>query len=274
MKKGFTGQIALGKSLTRRWEKNKERDRIRRRKVVDGYPINEPFKSIKDVEHYLSGDKITCLLCGKQYKALGTHLSVHCYTPSTYREKYKIPNTFGLVSTETFNKFSAQAKKQHQDGIMPNAGEMIKHYYVYGGSRKPSTYKSVKELDNDKEKAKRVAKYREIRHKERLQKTHCSNGHPLKEIGNPYCNTCERERARKREGYLSREEALTTYVNVVCTFCGKETQSLRISSTRKVVQCKECRLRRNNENHKKRRTKEMRRLEYLKYKLKRNEQNA
>ena len=266
MKKEFTGKIAVGASLTRRWEKNNARLRARNRKVLNGYPIDEPFKNIEDVEHYLSGDKVTCLLCGKQYNSLGTHLFVHNYTPSTYREKYKIPNTFGLIGTNTFNKFSEQAKKQHQAGIMPNAGEIIKDYYANGGSRKPSGYKSVKGLENDKEKAKRVAKYSEISHKTRLQKTHCSNGHPLKEIGNPYCKICAREWARKREGYLPREEALTTYVNIVCTFCGKETPSLKICSTRKVVQCKECQRIRNNENHNKNRTKEMRRLEYLKYK--------
>ena len=38
---------------------------------LPGYPVKEKFKSREAVENYLSDDRITCLICGRSYKALG-----------------------------------------------------------------------------------------------------------------------------------------------------------------------------------------------------------
>lgn len=70
------------------------------RAVLPGFPIASHKMSPDDLNNYLSGDKIVCLLCGKSYKALNDgHLRrVHGVTQDQYRERYDIPFTVGLIS--------------------------------------------------------------------------------------------------------------------------------------------------------------------------------
>ena len=60
---GFLGNQSKSKRALRRAKA--------RRKVLPGFPIEQPFESIEDVREYMSGDKIVCLRCGKEYKELG-----------------------------------------------------------------------------------------------------------------------------------------------------------------------------------------------------------
>lgn len=94
------------------------RKRAARRKVFDGFPIHEPFKSIEDVREYLSGDRVICLLCGKSYKKLGgIHLQkIHGITEDQYREKYNIPWTYGLVCSATSENYRNAAKRRIKEG--------------------------------------------------------------------------------------------------------------------------------------------------------------
>jgi predicted transcriptional regulator len=69
----------------------------KRRQVLPGFPVKEPFSTLEQMKEYLRGDRITCLLCGKPYKALGGHLSaVHGMSADDYKAKYGLPFTFGL----------------------------------------------------------------------------------------------------------------------------------------------------------------------------------
>jgi hypothetical protein len=70
--------------------------RARRRKVFDGYPKEEIFKTREQVEDYFSGDKIVCLLCGKEFKSLQSHLKVHGVGAEEYKERYSLPKSVGL----------------------------------------------------------------------------------------------------------------------------------------------------------------------------------
>lgn len=81
--------------------------RAARRKVEDGFPILTPFKSIDDVRHYLGGDRVICLLCGRAFRNLGIHLKhLHGMDADAYREKYRIPWTYGLVCEESGQRYS------------------------------------------------------------------------------------------------------------------------------------------------------------------------
>lgn len=68
--------------------------------VSDKFPINEPFKSREECLEYVSGDKIQCLICGREFnKALGAHLSYcHGLNGKEYKLKYQIPTTIKLVT--------------------------------------------------------------------------------------------------------------------------------------------------------------------------------
>lgn len=91
----------------------------RRRMVLPGFPINKPFESINDVREYLGGDRIACLLCGKNYKSIGVHLlKIHDITADKYREKYKIPWTYALASRETSAIHREIMAKRIEKGFM------------------------------------------------------------------------------------------------------------------------------------------------------------
>jgi ROS/MUCR transcriptional regulator protein len=59
-----------------------------------------PFATREEIEHYLGGDTIECLLCGRQFQSLGKHLRVqHNKTVSDYRIQFGLPWATGLTST-------------------------------------------------------------------------------------------------------------------------------------------------------------------------------
>lgn len=83
---------------------------------LPGYPVKEKFKSREAVENYLSDDRITCLICGRSYKALGGHLKVaHGISGDEYKDMFNIPYNYGLARETTRKKFSDIAKNRAAD---------------------------------------------------------------------------------------------------------------------------------------------------------------
>ena len=64
--------------------------------VRDGFPMREPFSSAEEIKEYLSGDMVTCLICGNDKRSLGPHLKMHGMTARSYKEMYHIPFTYSL----------------------------------------------------------------------------------------------------------------------------------------------------------------------------------
>jgi hypothetical protein len=88
----------------------------KRRRPVEGYPKHFVFECREDVDSYLGGDKIICLLCGLDFRGLGPHLSaVHLISDDQYREKYGLPYKRGLVSAASHALMSESAKKCFAD---------------------------------------------------------------------------------------------------------------------------------------------------------------
>jgi len=72
------------------------------------------FKSLKEVNEYLSGDRIQCLICHKWYQSLATHLLYkHEMTIKQYKILFNIPlkHGYGLVGIILKAKLSQQGKK-------------------------------------------------------------------------------------------------------------------------------------------------------------------
>jgi len=114
---GGTGYLGKKESHTRAVRKC-----IARRRVLPGFPIEEPFRSIKDVRHYLAGESIICLLCGKNYKKLGHHLSrIHGVTVDEYKKRYNIPWTYGLCCRDTSERYRRAIERRMRDGYKPPA---------------------------------------------------------------------------------------------------------------------------------------------------------
>lgn len=61
-----------------------------------------PFETEAEVDHYLSGDRIECLICGGSFKALvGQHLLGHGVTAAEYKRRFNIPQHRGLTCKES-----------------------------------------------------------------------------------------------------------------------------------------------------------------------------
>lgn len=93
---------------------------LARRKVLPGFPKNDPFESIGEVREYFSGDKVVCLLCGKEYKRIGFHVEkIHSLTMNDYKQKYKIPWTYGLICDESSERYRDSMKRRISEGFAP-----------------------------------------------------------------------------------------------------------------------------------------------------------
>src|ERR1700724_756627 len=59
----------------------------------------QPFKKRPDIEHYFSGNRIECLICGRHFKRLQTHLAAkHGMATDDYKKRFGLPWTRGLTS--------------------------------------------------------------------------------------------------------------------------------------------------------------------------------
>lgn len=105
------GPITMSKKLSHRQRAEA------RRQVMPGFPVTEKFLTHEEVHEYLSGDRITCLRCGKSYRSLGNHLRVHGWTEEQYREFYGLPWTIGLSCRGTREKHRVAGRKNVEKGV-------------------------------------------------------------------------------------------------------------------------------------------------------------
>jgi len=71
------------------------------------------FKTLDQIEDYLGGEKIECLICGKKLSTLGTHLRrMHDWTVEEYKEHFGIPIGRGLVSEKLHQLLQIRAKEK------------------------------------------------------------------------------------------------------------------------------------------------------------------
>lgn len=62
------------------------------------FPWRGTFKSRQEVQEYLAGDAVQCLLCGIFRTSLGQHLrQIHRWSVAAYKTRYGIPQARGLV---------------------------------------------------------------------------------------------------------------------------------------------------------------------------------
>jgi hypothetical protein len=91
-------------------------------KPLPGFPWKDKFKTMEEVDEYFDRDKITCLVCGRDYISLHKHLLfTHDMTPETYKESFGLPWRRGLISRLLKEKQGAIMNRQRKDGILPQA---------------------------------------------------------------------------------------------------------------------------------------------------------
>lgn len=113
-----------------------------RRKIMPGYPIEKPFETRQEIDDYLNSDRLVCLICGKTYKSLCGHLSVHGTNADDYKEKYGLPFGAGLTCETTKAMNIKHGKRLVAEGIF-----------------RPPTPEEHKEMMSKKAKARPKPKY-------------------------------------------------------------------------------------------------------------------
>jgi hypothetical protein len=87
-----------------------------RRVVNDGFPIPARPMTRQEIDDYLGGDVIVCLLCGRRYQSVGAHLTrVHGMSSREYQDRYGLPYSRGLVSARSRAIKSAIGKKMAEE---------------------------------------------------------------------------------------------------------------------------------------------------------------
>lgn len=105
----------LSNSQTLKREAYEEKKR-RARLPLDGFPTEGQFQSQAEVTAYFSGDKITCLLCGRAFKQLHVHLgSIHGVSENEYKTRYGLPFRTGLNCANLHERLSdiARSRSSH-----------------------------------------------------------------------------------------------------------------------------------------------------------------
>lgn len=268
MKVPLTGNINIRKSFLTTYKRRCEREMIKRRNTETGYPKHFKFDSVEAVKEYLSHDKIECLLCGRWFKSLGTHLKIHEIGVREYKEKYGLPYGIGLAAASARQKWSEGTAKRHKEGSL-DTGSFIKiAKSPKKGRNARSSYRRLQDLP-------RLAKALKGNRIRSAQKTHCKRGHLLPEITqgrDRRCPICPSVRAKewyRKNGGLPREEAQKLKKEVPCVVCQKAVM-VAFMGGRDYSRCKECKkayqaeYRANNPERKK----ELARAWYLKQKEK------
>lgn len=106
---------------TRHLRKNEKAAPVMRGlKPLRGYPKDDVFTTMEEIHAYLDGDKVACLLCGRQYAALGGHITrIHQMTSDDYRERFGIPYKFGLACKPFRDRSARHLKKLRREGRVP-----------------------------------------------------------------------------------------------------------------------------------------------------------
>jgi hypothetical protein len=103
------------------------------------------FKTKAEVEKYLSGDKLTCLICGEEKKSLGSHL-FHKHKGigiDDYKIMFGLPHSRGLVASLTASKQAESLKRRISLGdksIIIDPTKLDKK--SYRPKHKPAPYKN------------------------------------------------------------------------------------------------------------------------------------
>lgn len=152
------------------------------------------FRTKEDVIEYLSGDKVTCLRCGREFTNLGPHLRMaHEIDPKDYRQQFHIPQNMGLCGRSLSKLFSENTKERHERGEIDTSS-----YLAVPRSRvqRPHTPYHMEKLANgnklhSKERRKRLAQKCEVVI-QRVRATGDTLGRVCSEEGMPSENTLMR----------------------------------------------------------------------------------
>ena len=77
----------------------------------------QPIRNKQDLEEYLGGDYVECLICGAKKKSVGMHsYMAHGITADEYKAMFNIPYKRGLTCQDSHEKYREQGLERAADG--------------------------------------------------------------------------------------------------------------------------------------------------------------
>ena len=72
-----------------------------------------PLKPAVPVSRSRAPDRLTCLVCGEQFRTLARHIgAAHGLSPEEYRQAFRLPRSYALVASETNARQSAGSDRR------------------------------------------------------------------------------------------------------------------------------------------------------------------
>jgi hypothetical protein len=127
--------------------------------VIQKYPWLGKFGTKTEIDDYLAGNKIQCLLCGRLFILLPKHLEwAHDLTADDYRELYGLPWKRGLCGVGLSKKRSKYMLDRIKNGFQPPIEAAMKK--SVGAPRRPDQPFFVKvKLENMRAGSEKFKKY-------------------------------------------------------------------------------------------------------------------
>ena len=110
-----------------------------RRYIEDGFPMPGKFKTQEDLDDYFGGDKIQCLMCGRLFGALGTHLyRIHGMRVDDYKERFGLPWGKGLCGQAAYRKMVERGRREFvEEKLRIPAGNPAAHEAIRAKGHRP-----------------------------------------------------------------------------------------------------------------------------------------
>jgi len=117
-------------------------DRFHQRRFVKAeFPWAGKFHTKEEVVGYLNGTEIQCLLCGRWFKALATHLvRIHETTVDDYKRRFGIPWTYGLICSVSAEKCKLSCKARIASGNLDLSALAAKRVHFKSKQREQIGY--------------------------------------------------------------------------------------------------------------------------------------
>lgn len=106
---------------------------------IPGFPWEGKFTTLEEIKEYLNEDKLTCLLCGRKYSMLTTHLTRgHHIDPDEYKERYRITWTSKLAGRVFREGASHRLNKRRAAGEIRHHPPREQTEYIIAAKKRPT----------------------------------------------------------------------------------------------------------------------------------------
>ena len=220
-------------------------------KDIGRFPQRSPFATVEQIEEYLGGDRVACLLCGKELLELGAHLHYkHGTTCEEYRAEFGLRAGDALAGRAVREKISAKAKLRFQKGAPPSwfsrcldGAKKRREQEATGKAKRYMSPVTARRLSERSERARGAegGLNEIIALRGQQAETICSDcGVPFlapavavrtRRKQGVRCGECQKKKLRLREHHRAHPDHEPEYRDVPCSVCGMPVNACVLCDT-------------------------------------------